>query len=270
MNETPQGDTGAIGRFPQDGQYLLVLCLLLGVVFNVYIQFGDEHGHLQGILLLFQHALQFGVTDAAQFVRLVAVGVDRGTGIAQSLHQIDVFVNVISDRVVVVVNQNGIRPTLMGHVEGLDEPVVARLAATAQRLLHHGVAILVHAHSLVHHVDHGQCVELGLCMVEPVGDCCKTLVWRQVRQPAGILCAPHQRMEFMGKVVLLGIVEGILCSSPVEDAAISFYRSPLRFVLTGNLVPKRIVSRNFAACLHIASGGDVAQELVGIARQLGA
>ena len=263
MDISPQGDAGAIGSLPHQRQNLLVLRLLLGVVCLVDIQLGDVHRHVEGILLLLKHIAQLGGADVAQFVRLVAVGIDRSSGIAQRLHQCDVVVDIPPDRVVVVVNLNGIGPTLASHIEGLDEPVEAGLSATAQRLLHHGVAILVPAHGLVHHVDEGQGVIFRLHVIEPIGDGGEALLWRQVGQPVGILRTPHQRVELVGEVVLLGIVERPI-AAPVEISTVSLYRPPFRLVLAGNLVPEFVIQGYAATGFHIAPCGDVAQELVGV------
>ena len=111
-------------------------------------------------------------------MRLVAVGINRCTGITQHLYQSDIIVYIPLDGVVVIVNQNGIRPAFVSHLEGLDEPVVASLTATAKRFLHHGVTLLVHTDSLVHHVNHRQGVEVFLRLVKPFGKCCQTVLGR--------------------------------------------------------------------------------------------
>ena len=202
-------------------------------------------------------------------MRLVSVGINRCSGIAQGLHQVDVLINVILDRVVVVVNQDGIRPALVGHLKGFDKPVVARLATTAQGLLHHGVTRLMGTHRLVHHVNHRQGVVMFLGMVEPIGEGSEALPCRQRLQPTGILGTPHQCMELVGEVMLLGIVEGIVGSSPVEVTSATFHRRPFRLVLTGDLVPKGIKLWHAATGIHIIAGGNVTQELVRIGTQLG-
>ena len=111
-------------------------------------------------------------------MRLVAVGIDGCTGIPQGTYEFDVVIKVSCERVIVVIDEDGIWPTLIGHLEGLDKPVVTGLAATTQTLFYHGVTILVHTDGLVHHVDHGQVIILGFGMVKPVGDGIKTLSCR--------------------------------------------------------------------------------------------
>jgi hypothetical protein len=71
-------------------------------------------------------------------------------------------------------------------------------------------------------------------------------------------------MELIGKVMLLGIVEGIISAVPVKVASGTFYRRPLRLVLAGNLVPKLIILWHTTTSFYITSGRDVSQELIGI------
>ena len=155
MYVSPKGDAGAVVGLPHQREDVLVLLLLLCVAGNVDIQLRDEHGHLEGVLLLLHSILQVADADVRHVVRLVAVGVDGRSCIAKCADELDVVVKIPSERVVVVIDENGIWPALIGHLEGFDEPVVARLATTAQTLLHHGIAVLVHADGLVYHVDHG-------------------------------------------------------------------------------------------------------------------
>jgi hypothetical protein len=75
----------------------------------------------------------FEVVEAAtrQVVTLATVGVDGSTGIAQGANEVNKLVGVPLEGVVVIIDEDGIRLTLMGHLEGLDNPVIARLAVTA-------------------------------------------------------------------------------------------------------------------------------------------
>ena len=99
---------------------------------------------------------------------LTPVGIDRGTRITNCLDEVDEQIGVPLERVVVVIDQNGIRPALMGHLEGLDDPVVARLAVAAEGCLIGGRGMT--ADSLVHHVDHGQVRIVLLGFVHPLHD----------------------------------------------------------------------------------------------------
>ena len=74
-------------------------------------------------------------------------------------------------------------------------------------------------------------------------------------------------MELEGKIVLLGIVERVV-AAPVEVAAVALYGTPLRLVLRRHLIPEFVILRYTAPSIHLIAGCNVAQELVGICRQL--
>ena len=131
MDIAPQGDTSTIGLFPHCRQDILILCLLLSIVGLVNIQLGDEHGHQQRILLFLQCIFQIVFADVSNIVRLVTVGINRCSCITQSSYQGDVVIDIPLDRVVVVIDENSIRPALISHLEGLDEPVVTSLTTTS-------------------------------------------------------------------------------------------------------------------------------------------
>ena len=88
-------------------------------------------------------------------MRLVTVGINRGTGIAYSLYQFAVFCDIPPYGVVVVIDKDGIGEALVGHLESLDQPVVARLAGTAHGSLDQWVARLVHTDGLVDDINEG-------------------------------------------------------------------------------------------------------------------
>ena len=202
--------------------------------------------------------------DAIHIVRLVAVGIDRCSCITQSADKGDVVVNVNIPikGIKVVIDENGIRPTLISHFEGLNQPVVTSLTATTQCLFHQGISFLVQTNSLVDDVNHGQDFVPGLSMVKPVCHCSKALCWCQILQPTWILSAPNQSMELMGKVMLLGIIESIVCPTPIEIATTTFYGRPLRFVLTGDLIPKRVIRWNASSRFDVSSSCDISEKLV--------
>ena len=198
---------------------------------------------------------------------LTAVSINRSTSITKGTNQIDIFVCVPLEGVEVIVNQNGIRPTLVGEFKCLDEPVVAGLALAAQRFLHHRVASLVCTHGLVHHIDHRKRGIFLLHGIIPLHDGCIAVLNGQVGEPVRILGTPNQCMELVSEVVLLGIVESLV-AAPVVATTGSFHRSPLRLVLAGNLVPKLVIRVYTASCINIIPCCDVAKELVGVRRQL--
>ena len=107
---------------------------------------------------------------------LTAIGVDRGTRITDGTDEVDELIGVPLERVVVVIDQNGIRPALMGHLEGLDDPVVACLSVTAEGCLIGGRGMT--ADSLIHHIDHGQVRIVFLHFVHPLHDGLILLLYR--------------------------------------------------------------------------------------------
>ena len=121
----------------------------------------------------------------------------------------------------------------------------------------------MHANSFVYYIDHRQVVVFVTDSIKPRQDGIIAILDRQVGKPVRVLCSPNESVELESKVVLFGIVERPV-TTPVETAASSFYRSPLRLVLTSNLVPKLIVRCDTATSLYLPSGGDIPQELVRI------
>ena len=64
----------------------------------------------------------------------------------------------------------------MGHLEGLDDPVVACLAVAAEGCLIGGRGMT--ADSLIHHIDHGQVGIVFLHFVHPLHDGLILLLYR--------------------------------------------------------------------------------------------
>lgn len=112
--------------------------------------------------------LEVGDVHIREVVRLAAVGVDGGTSVDERLHQGDELVALPLEGVVVVVDEDGVRPALMGQFESLDDPVVACDALAAQRLAVGGG--LMAGHSLVDHVDERKVGVALLDGVKPLYD----------------------------------------------------------------------------------------------------
>ena len=153
----------------------------------------------------------------------------------------------------------------MGHLEGLDDPVVASLAITAQ-----GTTIgsrLVTSDGLVDNVDH---LQVGIALagsVHPLLDGFQLLGLRETVHPAGILCTPHQAVELHGEIVLLGVVVNAIAVAPVEAAAsTTLDGTPFGLVFGRDLVPERVVL--LFAIVNLIACCDVAQKLIGVCRQL--
>ena len=197
-------------------------------------------------------------------MRLAAIGINRCPGIAQGAYKFDITVRIPLEGVVVVINQDGVRPALTCHIKRPNQPVVTCLSATAERLLHHRIALLVSADGLIHHINHRQCRVFLLDSIKPLHDgCVAVLDGHAGAEPVGILCSPYQRMELVGEFVLLSIIEGFV-TTPVETSFVALHRAPFRLVLAGNLVPEFVVLLYSASGIHIIPGGDVAQEFVGV------
>ena len=197
-------------------------------------------------------------------MRLAAVCVNRCTSVAQCAHKVDELGLLPLERVVVVIHQNGIGPTLMRQLEGTDDPVVARLAVAAQGCLVGSRSMA--SHRLVHHVDNLEVRIVLLHGIIPLHNRLVLLSRGEAVHPTRILRAPDERVELEGEVVLLGIVGGIVCPTPVElPPCTSLNGRPLRLILRRHLVPQLV--EFLAAIVHLVARGDVTEELVRILRQ---
>ena len=154
VDVSPQGDAGAIVGLPQIGYLFFVALQLQVVVGGTNVVFGAVHGHLEGILYLRHGRLELGQLHVGEVMRLASVGVDGGAGVAQGAHQVDKLLFLPAKGVVVVVDEYGIGPPLMGHLKGLDNPVVAGDAVTTEGGLV-GCRLMARD-SLVHHIDERQ------------------------------------------------------------------------------------------------------------------
>ena len=150
--------------------------LLIVLFLNIILR--DIHRHQQGILNLLVYSWQ--ISESFQVMTLTAIGIDWRTTIADGLYQRDKLVSVPLESIEVVVNQDRVGETLVSHLESLDQPVVACLTATTQRLFHQGVTILVTIDGLIDHIDHRQVVVLLLHLIIPVLDSDKAVSNREV------------------------------------------------------------------------------------------
>ena len=197
-------------------------------------------------------------------MRLASVSVNRSTSIAQSPHQVDKLLALPLESVVVIINQDSIRPSLMRHLKRLDDPVVTGLAITTQSSLVR--SRLVSGHSLVHHINHRQVRIFTLHSIHPFHNLFILLFSRKLVQPSRVLRAPNQAVELEREIVLLRIVVGIVTSTPIPSVVVPLNRRPLRLILRSNLIPERV--ELLIAEVHIVARRNVAQKLVRIGRQL--
>ena len=118
---------------------------------------------------------------------LTAIGINGCSCIAKGAHEINELVGIPLERVEVVVDENGIGPAFMGHLEGFDNPVITRLTVTAQGLTHQVGIGLVAVDGLIHDVNQFQIGVLALDLVHPFLDGFITVLCREVLNPLGIL-----------------------------------------------------------------------------------
>ena len=237
----PEGNAGTVVFLPEVGNLLLVTLFLQTVVVGTDVIFRAVHWHLQRVLNFGLSTLEVAEAAVRQVVALTTVGIDRCTGIAKGADEVNKLVSVPLEGVEVVVDENGFRPTFVGHFKGFDNPVVTRLTRTAQCLADVVGVGLVTIDSFVHHVDHGQVGITFLDFIHPFNDSIVTCRYREVFYPTWKLRAPYQRVELKGEFVLLGIVVDAVNTTPVPAVlSTSLNGGPFGLVLWCNLVPQRV------------------------------
>ena len=257
IEPAPQGDTGTIVSFPHDGDVLLVIPFLVVIIRITDVILCNIHRNLQCILDLRHHGLETALTQSLEFMRLTAIGINRCTGIAQGADKFDKLVRVPLERVEVVINQDGIRPTLVRHLESLDNPVVACLAISSQGFTHQVTIGLMPVDSLVDHINHFQIRILFLNRIHPLLNSLVFLCCRESLQPFRILRSPDQTMELKWETFLLGIVIGGVCTTPVIRVTRALDGAPLGTILRSHLIP--IVRIDESIIIHTTRpvGGDI-------------
>ena len=264
---TPNGDTRNVFIFHEVGNLLRVAVLLVVIIIRCNIVFRNEQrnlglgpnffdGRLQSIDVQAgtATALATGLTTGNLHVMsLQAIGIHRSAGFLKLLDKVNTFVFLPLDGIVVVVNQDCIRPTFTGHSEGFRHEFVVAVIAT-ESLDNIGARIvgvilsLTRTDSFVHHVDH---FEIGVMLgnsIEPFSD--NFLCFRSALalNPVRILGSPHKSVELEVTAILLCPVVGGIATTPVELSTSGVDRTPLTFVFSRNLVPKlRKVATNLTA-----------------------
>ena len=211
---SPQGDTRAIVGFPHVRNLLLVALQLQIVVAGTNVVLRAVHRHLERILDFLHGRLEIAHVHVRQVVRLTTVCINRCTRIAQCPNKVDELRSLPLEGVVVVVNQNGIWPALMCHLESLDNPVVARLSVATECSLVRSWRMT--RHSFVHHVNQRQVGIVILHGIHPFHNGLVLLARGEVVHPIGILRTPDERVELEREIVTLGIVVGSVAAAPIE------------------------------------------------------
>ena len=150
------------------------------------------------------------------------------------------------DGVVVIINEDSLRPTFARHLEGgRYELVIATVIATECRndvvvlAVRRMIAVVARTDSLVHHVNHLDFRVVFLNRIEPGGNRLLGFIDAEAIEPARILGAPHQSVELEVTTILLCPVIGSIAGAPVVLAALTFDGAPLTAVFSRSLVPER-------------------------------
>ena len=114
-------------------------------------------------------------------MRLAAIGIDRRAGVAEGLDQLDEFRALPLEGIVVVVDQDGIRPALMCHFKSFDDPVITCLTVTAQGSL--VGSRLVPGDRLIDDIDERQVGVMRLDGIHPFLDGLVLLLGGKVVEP---------------------------------------------------------------------------------------
>ena len=257
--------------FHEVGNLLRVAVLLVVIVVRGDIVFRDEHRHLGFVPDFFNSALeridvQAGTATALatgltagnlHVMSLQAVSVNRSTSLFQLVDEVDTFVLLPLNSVIVVINEDCIRPTFTSHLEcGHHEFVVAVIATESGDdvivVTVAGVIAATRLDSFVHHVDHFEVRIMLLDSIHPVRDGRLGIGSAKAIQPVGVLGAPHESVELEVTTVLLCPVVGSVATTPVVVATGAFDRGPLTFVFGRNLVPQlRKVAADLATSCNV-------------------
>ena len=183
---------------------------------------------------------------AHHVVGLQAICVDRSTVFLDGLDKLNALILVPLDGVVVIINEDSLRPTFARHFEGRRyELVIATIIATECRndvvvlAIRRMIAVVARADSFVHHVDHFEIGVMFLDRIEPGGNRLLRFVCAKAIEPVRILGAPHQSVELEVTPVLLCPVIGSIAGTPVVTATSTFDGTPLTAVFGRSLVPER-------------------------------
>ncbi len=276
VNVAPNSDTGNMLVFHEQGNLFRVALLLGLVIIRTDIVFGNEHRRLRFLPDFIKNALQgieaqasaatTGTTGTATLshhvVGLQAVSIDRSTIFLDGLDQLDTFVLLPLDSIVVIINQDSFRPTFTRHLEGRGHEGIVSVVVATESLDDLGVGIagvvlvVSGTDGFVHHVNHFEVGEFPLDGVKPVSNSLLGVIGTQIAKPVRVLRAPHESVELEVATVVLCPVIGSLTATEVTIATGTFDRGPFTFVFGGNLVPVGSKVRT-----HLATCSNVTNEL---------
>ena len=204
VDVAPEGDASTVVLLPHIGNLLLIALSLQVVVVGTDVILRRVHRHLQSILNLVHRRLEIIDAHIGQVMALAAVGIDGRASITDGADEVDKLRLLPAERVEVIIDEDGVRPTLVGHLEGLDNPVVARLALAAQGSAVRGGRMA--GDGFVHHVDDFQVGIVLLDGVEILDDFGILFARREIVHPSRVLSAPYQRVVLEDEPMLLGII----------------------------------------------------------------
>ena len=258
IDVSPKGDTGNVLIFHEVGNLFLIALFLDVVVISTDIVFRNEHRSL-GLVPNFandtlesidvQAAAATASTTSAtalshHVMSLQTISVNRSTIPLDGVDKVDTFVLLPLNGIVVVINQDCLRPTFTSHLEsGRHELVVTAVIATESAnnvvaiTISRVILVVASTDSFVHHVDHFNLWVMLLDGIEPSGNSLLGFVNAKAIQPVRILGAPHQCVELEVTAIVLSPVIAGIAPRPVITSAGAFNGSPLTFVFRGNLVP---------------------------------
>ena len=165
----PESYTSHIVSLPHVRNLFLVTLKLKFIIRCTNVILRAIHRNLQGILNLIHSILEISLTHICKVVRLTSVSINRSTCIAESPNKINELSSLPLEGVIVIINKDSIWPTLMSHLECLDNPVIASLAVTTKSSLVR--CRLMTSNSLVHHVNHRKLWIVFLYSIKIFLDC---------------------------------------------------------------------------------------------------
>ena len=248
VDVAPEGNARDLRRFPECGDLLGVALFLLVVVIRTDIVFGNEERHrfalgiLDAILDLVQGALEIVGVHVGQVMSLLTVRIDRSPLLDELVHEVDTFVNLPPERVIVIIDKDSLRPTFARHLECSRHEFVVAVIATESRnniivSAINGMVAATRLDGFIHHVDHFEIGVMGGNGVEPCGNRLLGFVRAKAIEPVRVLGAPHKSVELELATILFCPVIASIAARPIVTTARAFDGRPLAFVFGGNLVP---------------------------------
>ena len=108
-------------------------------------------------------------------VRLTTICINGCTCITQSTQQVYKIILIPTQHIKVIIDKDGIWPTLTSHLEGLDKPVITCFATAAKSILEQRGVILMTLYTLISHIHNLQIRIVFLSCIHPFDDSIITL-----------------------------------------------------------------------------------------------